>query len=166
MAQKAPFYLSWNLLSCYCYIENTLKSCSITFPKLTKTFSEACASTHRYTCVFSCWLFFFSFISFYLKLKTASEKCSSWHSSYIAKDPQNNHSSVSIAMTKQWVLQKFYETKMWSSIAINSVVLLLLKTFSSDCNWSVFSTHVSINLLILPSIAVIFCIKKDIWLAK
>lgn len=164
MAQKAPFYLSWNLLSCYCYIENTLKSCSITHKDF---FWSLCQYSQIYLCLFLlAFFFFFSFISFYLKLKTASEKCSSWHSSYIAKDPQNNHSSVSIAMTKQWVLQKFYETKMWSSIAINSVVLLLLKTFSSDCNWSVFSTHVSINLLILPSIAVIFCIKKDLWLAK
>lgn len=163
MAQKAPFYLSWNLLSCYCYIENTLKSCSITHKDF---FWSLCQYSQIYLCLFLLAFFFFSFISFYLKLKTASEKCSSWHSSYIAKDPQNNHSSVSIAMTKQWVLQKFYETKMWSSIAINSVVLLLLKTFSSDCNWSVFSTHVSINLLILPSIAVIFCIKKDLWLAK
>lgn len=140
LAQKAPFYLSWNLPSCCCYTENTLKSFSIAFPKLRKTFSEARASTHRYTCVFFCWLFFY-FISFYLKLKTASEKCCSWHSSHTARDPQNNHSSVSIAMTKQWMLQKFYETKMWSSIAINSVLLSLLKTFSFLCKWSVFSTH-------------------------
>lgn len=110
------------------------KHIEILFHYLSKTHQDFSWSLCQHSYIFI--LFFF----FDLKLWIASEKCSSWHT-YTARDPQNNHSSVSIAMTKQWMLQTFYETKMWSSVAINSVLLWLLKSFAFLCKWSVFHTH-------------------------